>query len=138
MTVELDPALAPVVEKMRTDFVLVAGRRVQAGAWDAGDRAKASAAIKHCVAAADAGAVLSWARWLADMSALELSDWSTPSPTMGRDCSDCGHYRQPNRSEGQCGGRDDLVRLYGPDNPLSVLPADGAASCPKYVSRRAS
>lgn len=67
-----------IIEKMRADFVLVGEDRIQSGQWTEQDYAEVGAAIKDAITAyqADkdnakqsAAAVLSWARWLADLSA---------------------------------------------------------------------
>lgn len=67
-----------IIEKMRADFVLVGEERIQSGQWTEQDYAEVGAAIKDAITAyqADkdnakqsAAAVLSWARWLADLSA---------------------------------------------------------------------
>lgn len=67
-----------IIEKMRTDFVLVGEDRIQSGQWTEADYAEHGAAIKAVISAyqsdkdpakATAAAVLQWARWLADLSA---------------------------------------------------------------------
>lgn len=76
------------IEKMRADFVLVGEDRIQSGQWTEQDYAEVGAAIKDAISTYQAAkkalatqpgnddvepysaaAVLSWARWLADLSA---------------------------------------------------------------------
>ena len=44
-------------------------------------------------------------------------------------CRDCQHFARPGKSDGYCGGRDDLPLAYGINHPLRKLPEDGGASC---------
>ncbi len=44
-------------------------------------------------------------------------------------CIECQYYARPGKSEGYCGGRDDLPLAYGVNHPLRRLPADRGASC---------
>ena len=44
-------------------------------------------------------------------------------------CPDCRHFARPGKSDGYCGGRDDLPLAYGANHPLRRLPADRGASC---------
>lgn len=47
-------------------------------------------------------------------------------------CRCCQHYARPGKSEGYCGGRDDLPLAYGVNHPLRRLPADRGASCSRW------
>lgn len=67
-----------IIEKMRADFVLVGEDRIQSGQWTEQDYAEVGAAIKAAIEAYNAdedpakpsqSSVISWARWLADLSA---------------------------------------------------------------------
>lgn len=56
------------------------------------------------------------------------------APVAGRAkaCRCCQHFARPSKSEGYCGGRDDLPLAYGANHPLRCLPADGGASCNQW------
>lgn len=123
-----------VVDKLRADFALVALQHRQSGAWGAEDEAQVGHTIAKAVQRDDEGAVLTWARWMAAKASEALLDW----PLVGakpevRECADCQHFARPGRSDGYCHGREDLARAYGPDHPFRVLPADGGASCVRFV-----
>jgi hypothetical protein len=47
-------------------------------------------------------------------------------------CPDCQHFARPGKSDGYCGGRDDLPLAYGENHPLRRLPADRGASCDQW------
>jgi len=44
-------------------------------------------------------------------------------------CQCCQHYTRPGKSDGYCGGRDDLAPAYGVNHPLRRLPVNRGASC---------
>lgn len=56
------------------------------------------------------------------------------APVVGtaKACSDCQHFARPGKSDGYCGGRDDLPPAYGENHPLRRLPADRGASCDQW------
>lgn len=58
-----------IVDKMRSDFELVAQARKEAGEWTEADIREFNAAIKDCIKRNDTTALALWARWLADLSA---------------------------------------------------------------------
>ena len=47
-------------------------------------------------------------------------------------CPGCQHFARPGKSDGYCGGRDDLPFAYGANHPLRRLPADRGASCNQW------
>lgn len=49
-------------------------------------------------------------------------------------CPDCRHFAQPGKSDGYCGGRNDLPLAYGVNHPLRKLPADRGASCAQWLT----
>jgi len=51
-------------------------------------------------------------------------------------CVECQHFARPGKSEGYCGGRDDLPPAYGANHPLRRLPADGGASCDQWRAKQ--
>jgi hypothetical protein len=53
------------------------------------------------------------------------------APVVGtvKACQCCEHYTRPGKSDGYCGGWDDLPQAYGANHPLRRLPADRGASC---------
>jgi hypothetical protein len=76
---------------------------------------------------------------IADMPAKPLSsfqpetavDLSSPAKA----CPDCRHFARPGKSDGYCGGRDDLPLAYGANHPLRRLPANRGASCSRWLER---
>ena len=56
------------------------------------------------------------------------------APVVGtvKACPDCQHFARPGKSDGYCGGRDDLPLAYGENHPLRRLPADRGASCDQW------
>lgn len=58
-----------IIEKMRADFVLVGEDRIKSGQWSEQDYADVGAAIKAAIASDEPTQVMTWARWLADLSA---------------------------------------------------------------------
>lgn len=58
------------------------------------------------------------------------------APVVGtlKACQCCEHFTRPGKSEGYCGGRDDLPPAYGVNHPLRRLPADGGASCNQWLA----
>lgn len=124
-----------VISKMRADFVLVA----KACEWPDEDRNAANAEIRRLVAAKDYSKIRGWAFWLAELAVRVVrdSDAILQPPALVQCCADCEHFRRPGRTDGLCGGRDDLPLHYGPDHPLRVLPADDGRSCAHYRMRGA-
>lgn len=51
-------------------------------------------------------------------------------------CVECQHFARPGKSDGYCGGRDDLPPAYGANHPLRKLPADGGASCNQWKAEQ--
>lgn len=51
-------------------------------------------------------------------------------------CVECQHFARPGKSDGYCGGRDDLPLAYGVNHPLRKLPADGGASCDQWRAEK--
>lgn len=51
-------------------------------------------------------------------------------------CVECQYFARPGKSEGYCGGRDDLPLAYGANHPLRRLPADGGASCHQWKAEK--
>lgn len=49
-------------------------------------------------------------------------------------CIDCQHFASPGKSDGYCGGRDDLPLAYGVNHPLRRLPADRGANCGQWMA----
>lgn len=126
-----------VIEKMRADFAQVAALRLASAAWGKGDEAMAGNAIKAAIDADDKGLIFCWASWLANLSARDLGEGFEvpPPPPVARGCDTCALRSAPGRSDGYCGGRDDLAPAYGPGHPLRVLPADGGVSCARWRER---
>lgn len=124
-----------MIDKMRADFALVAATRITGGVWKQGDEAAAGKAIARAIAADDAEAVLTWSRWLAKLALQDLMASADPAKPaeVKRSCSECQHMGKPGRSDGYCSGREDLAHVYGKNHPLHVLPADGGASCARFV-----
>lgn len=60
------------------------------------------------------------------------------APVVGtvKACRCCEHYTRPGKSEGYCGGRDDLPPAYGENHPLRRLPADHGASCNQWKAEQ--
>lgn len=60
------------------------------------------------------------------------------APVVGtvKACRCCQHLARPGKSEGYCGGRDDLPLAYGPNHPLRRLPADRGASCNQWKAEK--
>ena len=50
-------------------------------------------------------------------------------------CMTCAEFRRPGRSDGYCGGRDDLPPAYTEGHPLRKLPADLGETCQKFKRR---
>lgn len=123
-----------VIEKMRADFAQVAVLRRASGAWSEEDEALAGGAIRAAINADDRGLVYCWATWLAQLSARDLEEgFEVPPPApVTRGCNTCALRLRPGRSDGYCGGREDLAPAYGPGHPLRVLPADGGVSCARW------
>jgi len=59
------------------------------------------------------------------------------APVVGtvKACRCCQHFARPGKSEGYCGGRDDLPLAYGANHPLRRLPANRGASCSRWLER---
>jgi len=123
-----------VVDKMRADLAVLAAGRVAAGEWSAEDERAIAQSIRSAIEAKDEIRVGDWSRWLALLSARLLSETSGKAVAAdpAQKCSDCLHFAKPGRSDGACGGRDDLVKLYGTNHPLGVLPKDGGLSCIRF------
>jgi hypothetical protein len=58
-----------IIAKMRADFVLIGEDRIQSGQWTEQDFEDIGAAIKEAIDSNEPTQVLTWARWLADLSA---------------------------------------------------------------------
>lgn len=58
-----------IIEKMRTDFVLIGDHRIKSGEWTEQDFEDVGAVIKTAVASNEPTQILTWSRWLADLSA---------------------------------------------------------------------
>lgn len=60
------------------------------------------------------------------------------APVVGtvKACQCCEHYTRPGKSDGYCGGRDDLPLAYGVNHPLRRLPADRGASCIQWKAEQ--
>lgn len=58
-----------VVEKMRSDWAVVAQNRRESGDWTESEEADILAAIKAAIDAKDKTLIACWSRWLADLSA---------------------------------------------------------------------
>lgn len=128
-----------LIEKMRADLVLLGSARVASGEWDKGDERAIGQSIKAAIEANDDDLIGNWARWLAALSARLLAESTGKAVAADPEqkCRDCTHFATPGRTEGYCGGRDDLVKVYGARHPLSVLPKDGGLSCIRFVRRAA-
>lgn len=92
------------------------------------DRAEALAA-----AMADPDGALLCYRTIAKDQGIALD-----APVVGtvRACQCCQHFARPGKSEGYCGGRDDLPLAYGVNHPLRRLPADRGASCNEWKAEQ--
>lgn len=128
-------------EKLRADLSLVSAVRIAAGDWAAEDERAAASAIRTALESDDLALVLSWAGWLSSLATRDVFD-AAQSVTVGAmgkvtkpACLDCLHFRRPGRSDGACGGRDDLAALYGANHPLRVLPRDGGLSCVRFIRK---
>jgi hypothetical protein len=56
------------------------------------------------------------------------------APVVGtvKACRCCQHFVRPGKSDGYCGGRDDLPLAYGENHPMRRLPVDRGASCDQW------
>lgn len=122
-----------VINKMRVDFALVA----VALSWPAADFEAASGAIRAAIQGNDDVAIRQWSCFLADLACRVLREQAGQlvAPVAEQDCRDCAHFRQPGKSDGYCGGREDLPFAYGPGHPLRLLPKDGGVSCSEFKAR---
>lgn len=94
------------------------------------DRAEALA-----VALADPDGALLCYRTIAKDQGIAVA---APVASTVKACRDCQHFARPGKSDGYCGGRDDLPLAYGANHPLRRLPADGGASCSQWLDERAA
>lgn len=122
-----------VVAKMRVDFTVVS----EALAWPEEDREAAGTAIRAAIQGGNDMAIRQWSCYLADLSCRVLREQAGQlvAPVAEQDCRDCAHFRQPGKSDGYCGGREDLPFAYGPGHPLRLLPKDGGVSCSEFKAR---
>lgn len=125
--------MAGVIDKMRADFALVA----VALSWPADDREAASGAIRAAMQSGDDVAIRQWSCFLADLSCRVVREQAGElvAPVAEQNCRDCKHFRQPGKSDGYCGGCEDLPFAYGPGHPLRLLPKDGGVSCSEFKAR---
>ncbi|WP_153147351.1 hypothetical protein [Dechloromonas sp. H13] len=81
------------------------------------------------VALADPDGALPCYRTIAEDRGITIA---APVVGMVKACGCCQHLARPGKSEGYCGGRDDLPHAYGANHPLRRLPADRGASCDRW------
>lgn len=94
------------------------------------DRAEALA-----VALADPDGALLCYRTIAKDQGIAVA---APVASTVKACRCCQHFARPGKSDGYCGGRDDLPLAYGANHPLRQLPADGGASCSQWRDESAA
>ena len=58
-----------IIEKMRVDLVVVGEDRIQSGQWTRQDFDEIGDAIKSAIHSNESTQIMTWARWLADLSA---------------------------------------------------------------------
>ncbi|MBS1198139.1 MAG: hypothetical protein H6R18_1924 [Proteobacteria bacterium] len=58
-----------LIDKMRSDFKLVAKKRRELGDWSEEDEADIGGAVKAAIDRKDRDLILCWSRWLADLAA---------------------------------------------------------------------
>lgn len=71
----MDSMMKRVVDKMRTDFDLVAKERIARGEWTEADAQEIGAAIKVHIDSEDVVNISLWSSWLADLAAA-ICAWS--------------------------------------------------------------
>lgn len=64
----MDSMTQRIVEKMRSDFDLVAKERIRRGEWTDADAKEIGAAIKAHVDSGDVDHIMLWASWLSDLA----------------------------------------------------------------------
>jgi len=62
-----------LIEKMRSDWAVVAEDRRQSGDWTEEDEADIGAAIKAAIEGGNDDLIACWARWLADLAAITVT-----------------------------------------------------------------
>jgi hypothetical protein len=72
---------------------------------------------------------------ITDMSGNSLASFYPDLPvhrSTPKHCPDCQYFARPGKSDGYCGGRDDLPPAYGVNHPLRKLPDDRGNSCDMF------